>query len=319
MDTKFWKKMNYDDIRAAYLRFLQQQGIGPNTIKTAYTDTFYLWRRGGEKLFWKAVDSNDSDARKILFRVLQENTNGDASKLVNGYVSHLRRFHAFISSVANNNYLNVQSRQNLVSAKNGMKSEIIIPSPNNKQVEHYLNVWKKLDNYQLQENALDKLFLELCPMNTDISDILLKVSTLNDFYSTNIFSVYSVAKHILSLRIDERLKTGDVRLVDDIKRISINGKERNFYSFASKYCSHHNPSAYPIYDSYVDKVLRYYRKRDGFLTFGDDNLKNYVQFKDILIAFRKHYGLEDYSLKLLDKYLWLLGKDYFRKKYGKKS
>lgn len=193
------------------------------------------------------------------------------------------------------------------------------PAPTCSQVEHYLNVWKKLDNYQLQENALDKLFLELCPMNTDISDILLKVSTLNDFYSTNIFSVYSVAKHILSLSIDERLKTGDVRLVEDIKRISINGKERNFYSFASKYCSHHNPSAYPIYDSYVDKVLRYYRKRDGFLTFGDDNLKNYVQFKDILIAFRKHYGLEDYSLKLIDKYLWLLGKDYFRKKYGKKS
>lgn len=29
----------------------------------------------------------------------------------------------------------------------------------------------------------------------------------------------------------------------------------NFYSFASKYCSHHNPLDYPIYDIYVDEVL----------------------------------------------------------------
>ena len=201
----------------------------------------------------------------------------------------------------------------------GSTSDDKLPVPTHEQVEFYLNKWMALENYQLQENALDKLFLELCPMNTDISDILLKVSTLNDFYSTNIFSVYSVAKHILSLNIDERLRAGDVRLVEDIKRVTINGKERIFYSFASKYCSHHNPTAYPIYDSYVDKVLRYYRKRDAFSVFVGENLKSYVQFKDILIAFQKHYGLEDYNLKLIDKYLWLLGKDYFRKKYGKKA
>ena len=36
-------------------------------------------------------------------------------------------------------------------------------------------------------------------------------------------------------------------------RYNINGKKKNLYSFASKYCSHHNPEAYPIYDSYVDE------------------------------------------------------------------
>ena len=106
-------------------------------------------------------------------------------------------------------------------------------------------------------NALKQMTYEEVrhPKNTDITDILLKVSTLNDFYSTNIFSVYPVAKHILSLGIDARLKAGDVTLVNDIKQIAINGTERNFYSFASKYCSHHNPLDYPIYDSYVDVVL----------------------------------------------------------------
>lgn len=124
-----------------------------------------------------------------------------------------------------------------------------------------INQWDDLENYHLQEIALNRLFFELSPKNKDISDILLKVSVLNDFYSTNILKVFPVAKHIQSLQIDDRLKHGDVTLVDDIKRVVISGKTKNFYSFTTKYCSHHKPLDYPIYDSYVDKVLRYYRKK----------------------------------------------------------
>lgn len=136
--------------------------------------------------------------------------------------------------------------------------KINVPNPSSEQVEHYLRAWDELENYHLQEDALDKLFFTLCPGNTDMSDILLKVAALNDFYSTNIFSVYPVAKHILSLDIDDRLKTGDVALVSDIQKVTINGVEKNFYSFATKYCSHHRPLDFPIYDSYVEKVLCYF-------------------------------------------------------------
>ena len=128
-----------------------------------------------------------------------------------------------------------------------------------------------------------------------------------------------MAKQILSLGIDARLKAGDVTLVNDIKQITINGTERNFYSFASKYCSHHNPLDYPIYDSYVDVVLRYFRNRDRFTSFVDGDLKDYVHFQGALIDFRVFYGLEEYNLKQLDKYVWLLGKEYFPKNYGKKG
>lgn len=81
--------------------------------------------------------------------------------------------------------------------------KIDAPNPSVEQVEYYLSAWDDLENYHLQEDALDRLFFELCPENTNISSILLKVVTLNDFYSTNIFSVFPVAKHILSLGIDE--------------------------------------------------------------------------------------------------------------------
>ena len=111
-----------------------------------------------------------------------------------------------------------------------------IPKPSVKEVEKYLEQWKHLDNYVNQENSLDKLFFELILNNKQIEDILIKCSTLNDFYSTNIFSIFPVAKHILELNIDERLNKGDLTLVNDIA--DVKELDRRFYSFASKYCSH---------------------------------------------------------------------------------
>lgn len=117
--------------------------------------------------------------------------------------------------------------------------------PSEAEVKKYLNKWDSLENYVLQESALDKLFFNTYPNNKDINDILIKAAALNDFYSTNIFSIFPVAKHILNLNIDERLKNKDISLVNDIAKVEINGKVKNFYSFATKYCSHHYPLDYP--------------------------------------------------------------------------
>ena len=194
-----------------------------------------------------------------------------------------------------------------------------IPTPNKKEVDKYLKKWDSLENYVLQENALDKLFFETYPENKDINDILIKTSSLNDFYSTNIFSIFPVAKHIQKLNIDKRLKSFDESLVNDIANITINGKSINFYSFATKYCSHHFPRNYPIYDSFVEKVLMYFQKRDKFYDFKKDDLKNYSCFKNILIQFKKYYGIDEFNLKDIDRYLWQIGKEYFPKKYRKES
>ena len=61
---------------------------------------------------------------------------------------------------------------------------IHLEKPNKNSVEEYIEKWNKLENYVIQEKALDKLFFELCPSNKRIEDILIKCSTLNDFYST---------------------------------------------------------------------------------------------------------------------------------------
>lgn len=181
------------------------------------------------------------------------------------------------------------------------------------EVKKYLNKWDELDNYVLQERALDKLFFEVYPKNNDINDILIKASSLNDFYSTNIFSIFPVAKHILNLNIDERLEKGDLKLVNELANIA--DLNKNFYSFASKYCSHHKPLIYPIYDSYVEKVLIDFNKKDKFYKFSKNDLRDYETFSDVILAFRSFYGLDNFNVKEIDRYLWLLGKDKFPKKY----
>lgn len=187
----------------------------------------------------------------------------------------------------------------------------LLEKPTVEQINFYLDKWQRSDNYSLQEKALNKLF-QLLPMNKDISDILLKSATLNDFYSTNIFNIYAVATHILNIQnFDEKLNNGEETLVDEIKKITIKGKEINFYSFATKYCSHHNPTAFPIYDSYVDKVLVALNKQYPFMDFKREDLKDYTQFKRILSHFQTYFSLDEFSLKDLDCYLWLLGKAHF--------
>lgn len=188
-----------------------------------------------------------------------------------------------------------------------------LPEPSPYQVNKYIALWDGRENYTLQEKALDKLFFYLCPTNNAIEDVLLKAAVLNDFYSTNIYSIFPVAKHIVALNIDDRLSRGDETLVDDIKKVIIGTKVKCFYSFATKYCSHHKPDIFPIYDSYVDCVLRYFREKDHFAIFSNAELRNYEMFKRLIIAFQQYYHLNEYGLKDIDRYLWQLGKDYFSK------
>ena len=189
------------------------------------------------------------------------------------------------------------------------------PKPSFSEVNKYLDEWKNLKGYTLQERALNKLFLELLPGNSEITDILLKASCLNDFYSTRIFAIYPVAKRILSIKdLDKRLKIGDIKLVRELGNVKIGDNKRYFYSFATKYCSHHNPISFPIYDSYVEKILIYFNKADKFSSFKIKDLKDYRKFKGILLDFQRHYKLERFNLKEIDRYLWLLGKEFFSKK-----
>lgn len=194
-----------------------------------------------------------------------------------------------------------------------MKRNENVPPPSKDEVDKYLTKWDSLGKYVYQESSLKKLFRETYPDNTDIDDILIKVCSLNDFYSTNIYSPYEVARHIKELNIDKRLEKSDLTLVNDIAKVTISGKEKNFYSFATKYCSHHRPDDYPIYDNYVVKMLKHFKWQDRFCKFKNADLKLYPKYRDIINKFIEFYNLEGCEYKQIDRYLWQAGKEHYRR------
>lgn len=163
-----------------------------------------------------------------------------------------------------------------------------IKRPTKAEVEKYLKLCDTKSNYVEQEKALKKLFA-LFPNNNEISEVLLKVNILNDFYSTNIFDTYKIAEYIVSLNIDKKLKAKDLSIVNEIADKTKNGINRNIYSFATKYCVHHLGDEYPIFDSFVAKMLLHLNKQDKFSKFSYNDCRDYLKFYNILNEFRKFY------------------------------
>jgi hypothetical protein len=186
-------------------------------------------------------------------------------------------------------------------------------------VKYYLNKFDADEKNISVENALRTL-INRFPENKSIDEIRLKVCSIDSLYSTNIYDTLKIAKHIQSLNVDDALINGDINIVSKIATghgiaslKSEVGKEINFYSFATKYCSWHNSDAFPIFDSYVEKILIAYREL-GFCNFKNVELKQYHRFKETIMGFREYYDLSELSLKEIDKFLWLYAKDLFKNK-----
>ena len=192
-----------------------------------------------------------------------------------------------------------------------------IPKPNKSEVKKWLDKWNELEDCRIQEEAINDLFQKMYPRCNELKEVIIKCSILNDFYSTNIFKVFPVAKHIIEIEnINEKLAAGDPTLVDEIANVRLgeNDKEKYLYSFATKFCSHHNEEAYPIYDPYVSVMLRYFRNNNKKkLNFKNNELKKYKTFKLVLDQFKTAYGLGKFSFKEIDRYLWQAGKFYMPK------
>ena len=193
-----------------------------------------------------------------------------------------------------------------------------IERPCKEVMDKWLKMWDEKEGYIEQENALDKLFFQLCPENSELDDILIKCCTLNDFYSTNIYKVLKVAQIIREMGVDLVIKSDkrNPAFVEELCNRVKNATGRGIYSFATKYMSHHRPDLYPIYDSFVAKILRYFRDNEGFKdvdNFSDDELENYTSFCRIIDNFKVYFSLQNYSVKDVDKLLWQMGKYHFPK------
>lgn len=293
------------ELRQGFSDYLKAQG--KKSYGTTVSDAFYLHRNSSDLDFLALLDIAEiqqfqNRANDELESILLEKSSATGNN-IGAYASAITQLWRYIHS-------NSVSSASFAHALPPATPHI--PRPSCGEVERYLHRWNTTPDLFQPETVLKKLFTETHQKNNSIDDIILKVAALNTVYNTYIYSVYPVAQHILSLKIDERLSTGDETLVNELMRVLYtDGGKIDHYSFATKYCSFHNPDAFPIYDSYVGKILQYYRNQEGFSVFKNTDLKNYPHFKRILSDFCRYFGLGNYTTKELDQYLWQFGKDFF--------
>jgi hypothetical protein len=162
---------------------------------------------------------------------------------------------------------------------------------------------------RLVEEALGQLWAHF-PRNTETSHVLLKVLVLNKLYSARVNDndVEPLAYHIVGLAnehsLDQLLDHGSL---DAVSLIATCPNLKEYLSFASKFCSWHNPMAYPIYDSNVRECLWSYKKKDAFAEFQKQDLYYYKKLVEIVIKFRRYYELESRTFIQLDEFMWRLG------------
>jgi len=176
--------------------------------------------------------------------------------------------------------------------------------------------WSKDNNrgsYVDTDKALRQLF-DTFPKNERLEDVLLKATAVNSLYHTRIHDIVSMAKHIHLQKIDRGLDAESIEVVDKIALVNVGTKMVNRFSFATKYCNWHKPEVYPIYDSYVQKLLMAYRRCGYIPYFAEEDLRRAKSFKGIIFALRDQYKLGDFTLKQIDNCLWGYGKDLYAKK-----
>ena len=159
----------------------------------------------------------------------------------------------------------------------------------------------------LIEQTLSELFQQY-PHNDDLRHVLLKVVAVNSLYHTCIHALDTVARHIHAhaSEIDAAMEAGSHEIIDKIAKVRVQGKIHNFFSFATKYCSWHQPEKYPIYDSRVDQYLWTLQQQSAFaVAFHHPHLWDYPKFHNIIVTFRDSHGLGEFTFKELDKFLYI--------------
>lgn len=181
--------------------------------------------------------------------------------------------------------------------------------PNSDMVAYYVkNKWSA---NQFDEDALNLVFATLDDTN-DSQHMYVRLLTLNSIYSTKLDSkkLRILADVLIKQTKDIDLNIYNSNIVDTIRKFFKEKYDYDPYSFVSKYFSHINENAYPIYDSYVKEMLLWYRYRFVDFNFVVSDLENYDRFKTIIGDFINTFNL-NCSLREADKFLWTAGKEFF--------
>lgn len=204
-------------------------------------------------------------------------------------------------------------------AKDGCKYTAY-DTPDDDEIKYFIETeWK---SEVISESAINMLFNRLLPDNTAKEQVFAKIGLLNDVYSTNLSNKQKtrIAEIISSEHEFDRIVKAENTNAEYFNDLCLRIKKdpdvnEAPYSFLSKYFSHHNPNYYPIFDGYVEIMLKWYRDHSncGFC-FSNEALsrREYGEFASVIKDFKTKFNLKS-SIKEIDQFLWTAGKIFFFK------
>ncbi|SHH18792.1 hypothetical protein SAMN04488109_3074 [Chryseolinea serpens] len=183
--------------------------------------------------------------------------------------------------------------------------------PFQETLKKYLDTFSRQEMYFLSDNRNLELFQNI-PSNTKAEDILTKISAINDPDVSNHGIINDMVAHILKLAIDERLKKGDLSLVEAIATANFQGKPYHLLHFASVYCNFHRPDVFPIYS---EQHLEFYKQyiKTNQLPLDPEKLDTYDVFSKVLNDLIKRLGLTGKMNYLhIRKFGWLYAENVLK-------
>lgn len=197
----------------------------------------------------------------------------------------------------------------------------------NEDLELYANKVKEDIKYGT-DGVLINEALKKNPLNDDISMVALKICLIDITNGTNLSrnlgkngGLYKLALKITESNFDERVKNGDISIVEDIAKWTKKELGKNLFSFITKYCLYHSVHCYDkddfaIYDSVVSKNIYRYLSSDEFYSITGKKLKKnsfnklkddynyhaYIQIIDYII--KKNNITVDKPHRKIDWFIW---------------
>lgn len=156
------------------------------------------------------------------------------------------------------------------------------------------------------EGILIEEALKMHPYNNSKSIVAMKICLIDITNGTNLSrnlgkngGLYKFSEKIVSSNFDERVKNGDVSIVEELAKWTKEEFGKNLFSFITKYCLYHNNHCYGkddfvIYDSVVSKNLHKYISKEEYYNITDKKLK-----KNSFVKLKADYNYKEY-MRIID-------------------
>ena len=173
------------------------------------------------------------------------------------------------------------------------------------QIAAAQRLFARMPGWQLAERTLDEIARRF-PEFDDVA-CLVKVTTLNALYGTQVYAVVRMAEHVRRVMADCSAASKEADLVERLANLPVvtgSERKRRHISFASKFAHFFvDATKFPLFDQYAAVALAAHL---GKANLSESPARPYIAYAADCTKLRELAGFTG-TIRELDHYLWLTG------------